>query len=283
MLRHNFAIFRPAGGRHQTVARAVGTGSNRAELRFLAMASGMVFIAYSITLSIANAAPLWDALAPAVANTVPTMLFGAVAYWIIITQIASRPTAVQAGAHVVLAASFALLSYWLLLVLLGVAQSASAIEFEVRPLISRAMAWQTLQNVTVYAIVAVLAHHRSGHDTEERGPHELPDSLTRYFIRSGDDAIPIATSSIVSITGAGDYAEVATARGRHLAQMTLAKFESLLPPASFVRIHRSSIVNLDHIARLEPAGGGRLLVHMENGDTLSASRAGSLQLRERFL
>ena len=124
----------------------------------------MVFIAYSITLSIANAAPLWDALAPAAANTVPTMLFGAFAYWIIITNIAPRPTAFRAGAHLILAAGFALLSYWLLLVLLGLAQGASAMEFEVRPLISRAMAWQTLQNVTVYAIVAVLAHHRSEQD-----------------------------------------------------------------------------------------------------------------------
>ncbi|WP_397505577.1 LytTR family DNA-binding domain-containing protein [Qipengyuania sp. R86523] len=243
----------------------------------------MVFIAYSFTLSIANAAPLWDALAPAAANTVPTTLFGAVAYWIIVTHIVGRPTAFQAGAHLVLAAGFALVSYWFLLVLLGVAQSASAIEFEVRPLISRAMAWQTLQNVTVYGIVAVLAHHRTGQIGEEQETDDLRESLARYFIRIGDDAIPIDTNSIVSITGAGDYAEVATASGRHLVHMTLAKFESLLPPASFVRIHRSNIVNLDHIARLEPAGSGRLLVHMDDGATLSASRAGSSVLRERIL
>jgi hypothetical protein len=249
----------------------------------LLFASGLVFIAYSITLSIANAATFWDALAPAAANTVPTMLFGAAAYWIIITHIAHCPRVFQTSAHLILAASFALLSYWLLLVLLGVAQGASAMQFEVRPLISRAMAWQTLQNVTVYAIVAVLAHHRSGQIAEEQEQDESRDSLSRYFIRSGDDAIPIETSSIVSVTGAGDYAEVATANGRHLAHMTLAKFESLLDSASFVRIHRSSIVNLDHVARLEPAGSGRLLVHMEDGATLSASRTGSIQLRERIL
>tara|TARA_B100000678_G_scaffold262950_1_gene245494 strand:- start:42586 stop:43434 length:849 start_codon:yes stop_codon:yes gene_type:complete len=282
-VRLTFAIFGPVEGPRQKVDDVIAPASNRAELRFLAVASAIVFIAYSFTLSIANAAPLWDALAPAAANTVPTMLFGACAYWIIVTYISGRPTAFQAGAHLVLAAGFALVSYWLLLVLLGVAQSASAIEFEVRPLISRAMAWQTLQNVTVYAIVAVLAHHRSEQDIEERVQDELPDSLSRYFIRSGDDAIPVDTSSIVSITGAGDYAEVATASERHLAHMTLAKFESLLPAASFVRIHRSSIVNLDHIARLEPAGSGRLLVHLDDGATLSASRSGSTRLRERIL
>ncbi len=282
-MRLTFAIFGPVEGRGHTVDGVIAPASNRAELRFLAIASAMVFIAYSFTLSIANAAPLWDALAPAAANTVPTTLFGAVAYWIIVTHIVGRPTAFQAGAHLVLAAGFALVSYWFLLVLLGVAQSASAIEFEVRPLISRAMAWQTLQNVTVYGIVAVLAHHRTGQIGEEQETDDLRESLARYFIRIGDDAIPIDTNSIVSITGAGDYAEVATASGRHLVHMTLAKFESLLPPASFVRIHRSNIVNLDHIARLEPAGSGRLLVHMDDGATLSASRAGSSVLRERIL
>ena len=118
-MRLTFAIFGPVEGPRQKVDDVIAPASNRAELRFLAVASAIVFIAYSFTLSIANAAPLWDALAPAAANTVPTMLFGACAYWIIVTYISGRPTAFQAGAHLVLAAGFALVSYWLLLVLLG--------------------------------------------------------------------------------------------------------------------------------------------------------------------
>lgn len=282
-MRFASAISGPSKGLRRAVAKAFEALSERAELRFLAMGTAIVFIAYSATLSVAHAVGLWDALAPAAANTLPTMLFGAAAYWIITTHVVHRPAAFQAGAHLILGAGFALASYWLLLVLLGIAEAASLTQFEVRPLISRAMAWQTLQNLTVYAIVAVLAHHRSAESAEEREQDQLRDSLSRYFIRSGDDAIPIDTSSIVSIKGAGDYTEVTTRNGRHLAHITLARFESMLDSASFVRIHRSNIINLAHIARLEPAGSGRLLVHMDDGATLSASRTGSIKLRERIL
>ncbi|MGH1556966.1 LytTR family DNA-binding domain-containing protein [Caulobacter segnis] len=64
----------------------------------------------------------------------------------------------------------------------------------------------------------------------------------------------------------------------HLVRMTLAQFEKTLDAALFVRVHRSSIVNVDMIERAEPAGGGRMLLHMANGQVVQASRAGSATL-----
>jgi DNA-binding LytR/AlgR family response regulator len=48
-------------------------------------------------------------------------------------------------------------------------------------------------------------------------------------------------------------------------------------------VHRSRIVNVERIERAEPAGGGRLLLHMEGGETIVASRAGSRLLRDRVI
>ena len=65
--------------------------------------------------------------------------------------------------------------------------------------------------------------------------------------------------------------------------VTLAEFAKSLDPAKYVRVHRSWIVNTDRIARAEPAGGGRLLLHMETGQTISTSREGAKLLRNRVL
>jgi DNA-binding LytR/AlgR family response regulator len=65
--------------------------------------------------------------------------------------------------------------------------------------------------------------------------------------------------------------------------MTLAEFEKSLDPAQFIRVHRSRIVNVDRIERAEPAGGGRLLLHMQDGEAIPASRTGSRLLRDRVI
>lgn len=251
------------------------------------LAAAIVFVAYSATLSVANTLSLPDAMIAGAANTVPTVLFGTAAYWLLTGSIAGKTPAFQVGAHMVLCTCFAFLSYWLLLVLLGLASGVSATQFEVRPFVSRAMAWQTLLNVAVYGMIALWAHNRPKRQDEasvaEPARDKARETLSRYFIRSGDDAVPVEIESIVSISGADDYAEIKTVGGQHLARMTLAKFEELLDPARFVRVHRSRIVNLDHVARIEPAGGGRLLIHMDDGDAITASRAGSTLLRERIL
>jgi DNA-binding LytR/AlgR family response regulator len=65
--------------------------------------------------------------------------------------------------------------------------------------------------------------------------------------------------------------------------MTLAEFESRLDPQRFVRVHRSRIVNLDHVDRAEPAGAGRLLLHMDNGEVVSTSRGGAQELKNRAI
>jgi DNA-binding LytR/AlgR family response regulator len=247
----------------------------------------LVFAAYELALSIGHDSSLIDALPGSVANTIPAVLFGLIAFEIIRTGLVGRRTSVQIIAHAVLCAAYALLSYWLLIVLLGAVSGFSVIQFQVEPFPIRASVWQLLQNATTYGIIAVLAY-RGTSGSEVRLVLASEDGQghpgrSRYFIRSGDEIQPIEVNSIVSITGAGDYAEVGTLDGRHLVRMTLAEFEKSLDSARFIRVHRSRIVNVDRIARAEPAGGGRLLLHMEDGEAIAASRSGSRLLRERVI
>lgn len=250
--------------------------------------------AYTTTIRVALGLPIGPALIGGAANTVPIILFGTLARRIIRRWLTGRPAIVQAIGHAVLCAGFAILSFWLLLVLLGVANGISATEFVVRPFAGAGTAWQMLENVTMYGMIAALSYLPSL--ASDPIPASQPASMaltepderrdpetSRYFVRSGEDIRPIDFARIISVVGADDYAEVTTLDGKHLVRMTLAEFERALDAATFVRVHRSSIVNVDRIVRAEPAGGGRMLLHMRNGEMISASRTGSRLLRDRVI
>jgi hypothetical protein len=249
----------------------------------------LVFAAYSITLGIANDLDLLPAMTGGAANTVPVAIFGAAARRVIVERLIGRPWAVQALGHAALAAAYALMAYWLVIVLLGLREGRSPLEFMVQPFSTRATSWQLLENVTTYAVIACITYLQARPAADRppapvRAPEAEPvRAISRYFIRSGDDIQPIDVDTIVSISGADDYAEVVTTAGRHLVRLTLAELEQSLDPARFLRVHRSRIVNVDRIARAEPAGGGRLLLHMQDGEAVTASRAGTRKLRDRLL
>lgn len=85
------------------------------------------------------------------------------------------------------------------------------------------------------------------------------------------------------MSGRVRFLAVATTSGRHLVRMTLGDFEQALQSVRFIRVHRSHIVNVARIERAEPAGGGRMLLHMDNGEAVQTSRAGTRLLRDRIL
>jgi hypothetical protein len=258
---------------------------NRPPLAFFLAAAALVFAAYSVTVWAALDLSIRDALLGGVANTVPILLFGLAVHAVIVRWLARQSRAVQALGHLVLCTAFSLLSFWLLIVLLGLVNSDSPIEFSVRPFPRTAFAWQTLENATTYAVLAALSYLRAG---KPALPAPVPaepreTERSRYFVRSGDEMRPVDLERVICVSGADDYAEVTLPDGKHLVRMTLAEFERRLDPVRYARIHRSWIVDLDRIEKVEPAGGGRLLVHLTSGQVVPASRSGSKLLRDRVI
>jgi hypothetical protein len=268
------------------ISSAAGS-SDPGVVQLAVVGAPIVFAAYALALSVGHDSGLWSAVPGAAANTIPAVGFGLIAYVVARRWLVGRRAAVQVGGHLLLGAAYALLSYWLLIVLLGAVTGISVIKFDVEPFPVRASVWQLLQNVTTYGIIAALAYRGTGKSEVTLvladGRDEPRSGLSRYFIRSGDEIQPIEVDTIVSISGADDYAEVTTLGGKHLVRMTLSEFEKSLDPSRFIRVHRSRIVNVERIARAEPAGGGRLLLHMQDGEAIAASRTGSRLLRDRVI
>ena len=76
-----------------------------------------------------------------------------------------------------------------------------------------------------------------------------------------------------------DYVNIYTHEGRFLKNKTLASFERLLDPASFVRIHRSYIVQINGITKIEPYEKGSYVLKLKTGETLPISKSRFTKLR----
>lgn len=101
----------------------------------------------------------------------------------------------------------------------------------------------------------------------------------RLFARRGDRIVPLPVAEVRRLQAAGDYAEVHTAAGTYLLDTSLTALAGRLDPQRFVRIHRSHLVNLDHVSALRPFDDRRLEVVLTDGTRVVASRAGSRRLR----
>ena len=105
---------------------------------------------------------------------------------------------------------------------------------------------------------------------------------TRIPIKTDGRVIFLRTEQIDWLEAADNYVRVHTRSGSHLVRDTLNEFESRLDGASFARIHRGTIVNLDRVKELRPLFHGEYTVLLDDGTRLTLSRRYRDRLQERF-
>ena len=76
-----------------------------------------------------------------------------------------------------------------------------------------------------------------------------------------------------------DYVALCTEGKKHLKQQTISSLEAGLDPSRFMRIHRSYIVNLERVTKVEPYAKDSHVAVLTNGAQLPVSRAGYARLR----
>lgn len=108
------------------------------------------------------------------------------------------------------------------------------------------------------------------------------DPLERLFVRTPGGILPVHTDEIVRLEASGDYVEVHRRGDSHLVSLSMSELKRRLDAHCFLRVHRSHIVNADHIERIEKEDERRLRLHMSDGSSVVGSRSGSSALRERI-
>lgn len=244
------------------------------------LAGSLLIVILYASIFIATGADAAPAIRDALANVLPLAALAAVTHALLKQFVMPLSAAMQAVIHLLAAPVFALAWYSLLLMLLAMFNKSGGQPLELRSFSGPAFLWQVFQGLILYALVAATGYAiRGGRMAAEVTIVDQPAPLGRYLVRDGESAAPIDVSDIVSISGAQDYSEVATSRGRHLVRLSLGEFETRLDPERFLRVHRSAIINFDQLERVEVAGGGRMIAWMSNGDSVAVSRTGASILR----
>lgn len=107
-----------------------------------------------------------------------------------------------------------------------------------------------------------------------QGLHHHDATRDRLAIRTSGRVVLVSTEEIDWIDAAGNYVRLNTRQGdHHLLRETMASMEKRLDPNSFVRIHRSTIVNVDRIREIDPQAQGEHMVIMQGGQRLTLSRS----------
>ncbi len=100
-----------------------------------------------------------------------------------------------------------------------------------------------------------------------------PTDEGRLAVRVGNRLVRVKAGEIDWIEAAGVYVELHAGRKIYLHRASISELENQLGPARFVRIHRSTLVNLDRVRELTPKTHGEFFVLLADGTELKLSRS----------
>jgi len=111
-----------------------------------------------------------------------------------------------------------------------------------------------------------------------RAGSKLP--LERIFVRDRDTILPVSLPAIERVEAQDDYVMIHVQRCQYLVNLRMAHLETQLPTPPFLRVHRSHIINLDHVERISSLVNSRLEIRMTSGATVPVSRARAEAIRQ---
>ena len=138
------------------------------------------------------------------------------------------------------------------------------------------------------AVQKAVARLKTGADSDKKeGPvflkvSDTQDKVSRIVVRKGNSINIIPVNQVRYVEAQDDYVMIYHSGGKALKQQTMKFYEENLPKDSFVRIHRSYIVRVEEINRIEPYTKDNHVAVLHSGDKLPVSRAGYKHLKEEL-
>lgn len=108
---------------------------------------------------------------------------------------------------------------------------------------------------------------------------ESPQQSERVVVKTGTKIKIIPVHEIHYIEADDDYVNIHTTEGEYLKNKTMSFFEKSLSPKDFVRVHRSFIVKIDQITKIEPYEKDQHMVLLISGKKIPVSKSGYPRLR----
>jgi len=115
-------------------------------------------------------------------------------------------------------------------------------------------------------------------DLLETASHS-PAQSQRIVVKTGSKIKIIPVHDVYYLEAADDYVKVHTQEGSFLKNKTMSHFEKTLDPQQFVRSHRSYILNIQQITRIDPYEKDNHVAILKSGTKVPVSRNGYVKLR----
>ncbi len=117
-------------------------------------------------------------------------------------------------------------------------------------------------------------------DFLDSAAREVPMQHNRVVVKTGGKIKIIPVQEIHYLEAADDYVKIVTAEGSFLKNKTMSFFEKMLDPQQFIRVHRSYILNVSQITRIDPYEKETYLAILRDGSKVLVSKTGYPKLKE---
>ena len=107
-----------------------------------------------------------------------------------------------------------------------------------------------------------------------------PDEKNRIVVKNGSDIRIIPMADVMYIEAYDDYVKIFTKDTYYLKKKTMNYYEEVLNGSQFFRTHRSFIINLQELTKIEPLEKNTYVVLLKNGKRIPLSRTGYSKLKE---
>ena len=107
-----------------------------------------------------------------------------------------------------------------------------------------------------------------------------PDEKNRIVVKNGSDIRIVPMADVMYIEAYDDYVKIFTKDTYFLKKKTMNYYEQVLNSSHFFRTHRSFIINLQELTKIEPLEKNTYVVLLKNGKRIPLSRTGYSKLKE---
>lgn len=126
--------------------------------------------------------------------------------------------------------------------------------------------------------LAQRASTQAAEDQEALG--NMAEKSNRLVVRVKNEIKVVSTPEVRFFEAQDDYVEIHTAGDKFLKKITLKKLEQALDSGQFVRTHRSFLVNISHISKIEPYERDSFVLKLKSGEKIPVSKSGYSRLRQ---
>jgi two-component system LytT family response regulator len=107
-----------------------------------------------------------------------------------------------------------------------------------------------------------------------------PEEKNRIVVKKGTNIVILPVHTIFYLEAFDDYVKIHTKDGFYLKKKTMSYFEQTLDTKEFVRIHRSYLLNLQELTRIEPMEKDNHVALLKSGVRIPLSQSGYAKLKE---